>query len=98
MQRCGCGPTLRNSGPPRAALAGLSLFATSPVLAADTAAPQKTLHGMKAESVDDRIADLHKSLKITADEETNWAGIAKVISVIQAQEKHRRKKQLPLAS
>ena len=62
-----------------AALTGISLFATSPVLAADAAAPQKTLHQMKTESVDDRIADLHKSLKITADEETNWAGIAKVM-------------------
>lgn len=60
-----------------AALAGISLFATSPVAAAD--APAKTMHQMKNETVDQRIADLHKSLKITADEETNWAGVAKVM-------------------
>jgi acyl-coenzyme A synthetase/AMP-(fatty) acid ligase len=62
------------------ALAGISLFATSPVAAADTgAAPAKSLHQMKHETVDQRIADLHKSLKITADEETNWAAVAQVM-------------------
>ena len=61
-----------------AALAGLSLFATAPALAAPEpgAAPQ---HRMKTETVDDRIADLHRSLKITADEESNWTGVAQVM-------------------
>ena len=63
-----------------AALAGMSLFGAMPVLAADpAAAPQAAAHHMKSETVDDRIADLHKSLKITADEESNWAGVAKVM-------------------
>lgn len=55
-----------------AALAGMSLFATSPALAA---VPQK----VKTETVDERIGDLHKSLKITGDEESNWAGVAQVM-------------------
>lgn len=62
-----------------AALTGLALLTSSPAAAADAAAPQKTMHQMKSESVDDRIADLHKSLKITAEEESNWAGVAKVM-------------------
>lgn len=62
-----------------AALVGLSLCANSPAAAADAAAPQKTTHQMKSESVEDRIADLHKSLKITVEEESNWAGVAKAM-------------------
>jgi hypothetical protein len=63
-----------------AALAGITLFVTSPVAAADTsAATAKTQHQMKGETIDQRIADLHKSLKITADEETNWTAVAQVM-------------------
>jgi hypothetical protein len=43
------------------------------------AAPQKAKHQMKAETIDQRIADLHKSLQITADEEPNWAAVAQVM-------------------
>jgi len=39
----------------------------------------KAAHQMKGETIDQRIADLHKSLQITADEETNWAGVAQVM-------------------
>jgi len=64
-----------------AALAGLSLLAAAPALAAPEpgAAPQTAPHRMKTETVEDRIADLHRSLKITADEESNWTGVAQVM-------------------
>jgi hypothetical protein len=62
-----------------AALAGLSLLAAAPALAEPGAAPQTASHRMKTETVEDRIADLHKSLKITADEESNWTGVAQVM-------------------
>lgn len=64
-----------------AALMGGLLLASAPSVArADAAAaPQKTQHQMKGETVEQRIADLHKSLKITADEETNWAAVAQVM-------------------
>jgi len=63
------------------ALAGTALFVNSPVLAADpgTAVPHKAVHHSKNETVEDRIADLHKSLKITADEEANWAVVAQAM-------------------
>jgi len=60
-----------------AALVGGMLLSSSPSVAAD-AAP-KTEHQMKGETVEQRIADLHKSLGITADEETNWAAVAQVM-------------------
>jgi hypothetical protein len=60
-----------------AALIGGLLLSSSPSVAAD-AAP-KTEHQMKGETVEQRIADLHKSLGITADEETNWAAVAQVM-------------------
>ena len=52
------------------ALMGIALLASTPAAAASQ---------MKSETVDQRIADLHKSLKITTDEETNWASIAQVM-------------------
>lgn len=64
-----------------AALVGVALLASSPVLAADPGAvvPQKARHHMKNETVDDRISDLHRSLKITSDEEANWTGVAQAM-------------------
>jgi len=63
-----------------AALASLSLFAMFPAAASDSgAAAPAAHHRMKSETVDDRIADLHRSLQITADEEANWAGVAQVM-------------------
>jgi len=64
-----------------AALVGMALLATSPALAADpgTVVPQKAHHQMKNETVDERISDLHGSLKITSDEEANWAGVAQAM-------------------
>ena len=61
-----------------AALVGSLLLASSPGLASG-AVPQKTQHQMKNETVEQRIADLHKSLGITSDEETNWAAVAQVM-------------------
>jgi hypothetical protein len=34
---------------------------------------------MKGETVEQRISNLHKELKITADEETNWSGVAQAM-------------------
>ena len=61
-----------------AALVGGLLLSSSPSVAAD-AALAKTAHQMKGETVEQRVADLHKSLGITADEETNWAAVAQVM-------------------
>jgi periplasmic protein CpxP/Spy len=62
-----------------AALAGSLLLAAAPIAARADVATPKTQHQMKGETVDQRIADLHKSLGITADEETNWAAVAQVM-------------------
>lgn len=62
-----------------AVLAGGLLLASTPGAQGADAVPAKAPHQMKGETVDQRIADLHKSLQITADEETNWAGVAQVM-------------------
>jgi hypothetical protein len=64
-----------------AALVGMALLASSSALAADpgTAVSQQARHQKKNETVEDRIADLHKSLKITSDEEANWASVAQAM-------------------
>ncbi len=60
-----------------AALAGVLVLASSPVAANSDVGTAR--HQMKNETIDQRIADLHKSLQITADEETNWAAVAQVM-------------------
>jgi hypothetical protein len=64
-----------------AVLTGAVLMAGSPAAtAADVgAASHKTQHQMKSETIDERIAALHASLKITGDEEANWASVAQVM-------------------
>jgi hypothetical protein len=70
-----------------AALLGASFLATpmTAVFAADApaAAPQttsgKAAVDTQAETVEQRIATLHASLKITADEEANWKPVAQAM-------------------
>jgi hypothetical protein len=61
-----------------AALCCAGLLAGSPALA-QTGAPHTTAAkatSSQPETVDQRIANLHKSLKITADEESAWNAVA----------------------
>jgi hypothetical protein len=64
------------------ALASATLFLSAPVAAASPdigAAPPKAHHNAKGETVEERISSLHASLKITAEEESNWAAVAQAM-------------------
>jgi protein CpxP len=67
-----------------AALLGAT-FLSGPLMAApaDVASTETptTSHkaAAKTETVEQRITDLHKSLRITADEETNWTAVAQAM-------------------
>ena len=55
--------------------------ATAPAASSAAAAPRGAARSAaaKQESVEDRIASLHRSLKITADEETAWNAVAQTM-------------------
>jgi protein CpxP len=57
--------------------------ANAPMLLAQAAAPQSPAAAdateTKAETLEQRITNLHASLKITADEEANWNGVAQAM-------------------
>ncbi len=75
------------SAPFLRSVAATTLIATamlcSPLTSAqaDSATPASHHHsaGMKAESVEQRIASLHSTLQITPDEETNWSNVAQTM-------------------
>lgn len=77
---------LRASSPLRPlaviALASATLFLSAPTAAASpdiAVAPPKAHQQAKHESVEERIASLHASLKITAEEEGNWSAVAQAM-------------------
>lgn len=63
------------------ALAGSTVGA--PIRLVDAAAPKNSAAAgateTKAETVEDRIANLHSALKITSDQETKWNGVAQAM-------------------
>jgi hypothetical protein len=59
-------------------LIGAPAFATEGDTASSSVAA-KSAHHRAGETVEQRIAALHKSLKITADEESNWSAVAQAM-------------------
>ncbi|MFI5000573.1 MAG: Spy/CpxP family protein refolding chaperone [Reyranellales bacterium] len=63
-----------------AALVGTTMLASPLVVLAQTAAPMTAeAPATKAETVEQRIANLHATLKITASEEGSWNAVARVM-------------------
>jgi hypothetical protein len=63
------------------ALASATLFVSPPAAAnSDVGGSPQAMHRqVKGETVEQRIASLHSSLKITADQETNWSAVAQAM-------------------
>ena len=62
-----------------AAMCGAALVATTPPGFAAQAPRATKAHWARHETIEQRISSLHASLKITAAEETPWAGVAQTM-------------------